>query len=101
MAIAQLLGEALALSHEMLTLSEQGDWVGVIELEPKRREKLNQALSRKAALNESDAGHIRDILALDKTLIQRGIEARAAVAAELGQMQLGKKVSQAYRSVGK
>lgn len=100
MAIARLLDEALDLSREMLALSEKGDWNRVIELEPQRRDKINRALARRTTLNESDAGTIRDILALDKTLIRRGIEAREAVAAEIGQMRLGRKVSQAYRSVG-
>ena len=101
MAIAPLLDEALTLSREMLALSEQGDWVRIIELEPRRRERIDRAFSRKSALNETDAGLIRDILKLDKSLIQRTIEARDSVAAELAQMRLGRKVSQAYRAVGK
>lgn len=100
MSIAQLLDEALNLSREMLERSEQGDWARVIELEPRRREKLDLALTRKSALNETDAGRIRDILKLDKSLIRRGIQARDSVADELTQMRIGRKVSQAYRAVG-
>ena len=100
MAARQLLDEALALSREMLTLGEQGEWERVIELEPQRREMLHRAFARQGPLNETDAGRIRDILKLDKSLIQCGIQARDAVAGELSQMRLGKKVAQAYRAVG-
>jgi hypothetical protein len=99
MAESNLLDECLELSQRMLNLSEQDDWESIVDLEVRRREKLNRVFSRRPTLSERDVGRVRDILAVDKTLIERGTVARDAVAEEISRMQLGRKVSQAYRSV--
>jgi hypothetical protein len=96
----QLLDQALRLSRRMGELGAEGQWQQVIELESTRSALLEQAFARRAPADEVTARQIHAILAADKQLMSLGVEARDEAAAELAQMQRGRKCQQAYRSIG-
>jgi len=96
----QLLDQALQLSQRMAELGANGEWQQVIDLESQRSAVLNSAFDVAAKADEATARQIHAILAVDKQLLNLGVVARDEAAAELGQMQRGRKVKQAYRSAG-
>ena len=94
----QLLDQALTLSRQMLALGEEGQWNDVIELEVQRREVLERAFATRNQVNESLAQRVREILDLDKGLMEMSLKVRDEVAAELGQFNRSRKASSAYRA---
>lgn len=96
----QLLDEAVAMSQRMAALGDAGEWDEVVELEPKRREILQEAFATKDPIDETLARRVREILDLDKSLIEKSLEARDSIASELGQTSKGRKVVHAYHAVG-
>lgn len=82
----------------MKELGDQGQWADVIELEPQRRAVLEQAFATRAPVDETLAQRVREILDLDKLLMERSLQVRDEVAAELGQFNKSRKASQAYRA---
>lgn len=94
----QLLDRALEMSRRMKELGDQGQWADVIELEPQRRAVLEQAFATRAPVDETLAQRVREILDLDKLLMERSLQVRDEVAAELGQFNKSRKASQAYRA---
>lgn len=96
----QLLDQALQLSQQMAELGAAGEWQQVIDLEPRRSALLHSALDVPAKADEATARQITAILAVDKQLMSLGVAARDETAVELGQMQRGRKVNQAYRNAG-
>lgn len=94
----ELLNQALQVTREMTTLGDAGEWVAVMEIEPRRRALLEQAFSSQSPADEQTIGCINEILALDKELMRLGEMVRGQLAGELGQMQKGRKGAQAYRS---
>lgn len=96
----QLLDEALSLSQRMAESGAAGDWQQVIELETRRSALLSDAFDAAAPADEFTVRQIGAILAADKRLMGLGVTARDEAAAELAQMQRGRKVKQAYRDAG-
>ncbi len=96
----ELIDETLFLTERMLACGQQGDWAQVIDLERERRARLGQLFAVDAAVDGATAQRLRDILDLDRRLIQLGAQVRDAVAAELSNAQLGRKVTRAYHSSG-
>jgi hypothetical protein len=96
----QLLDQALQLSMRMADLGAEGAWAEVVALESQRSELLQQAFEVPGSPDEAMTGKIQAILAADKRLMHFGATARDQVAAELAQMQRGRKVQQAYRDAG-
>jgi len=96
----QLLNDALEMSRRMASFGDIGDWDAVIELEPERRNLLEQAFSTHAPADELVAERVRAILDLDKRLMAQSIEARDRVADELSQSSKGRKATSAYQSAG-
>ena len=96
----QLLNDALEMSRRMASFGDIGDWDAVIELEPERRNLLEQAFSTHAPADELVAERVRAILDLDKRLMAQSIEARDRVADELSQASKGRKATSAYQSAG-
>ena len=96
----QLLDQALQLSQRMAELGAAGEWQQVIELEPQRSAVLHSAFDVDAKADETTAQQVSAILAVDRRLMNLGVVARDQAAVELGQMQRGRKVKQAYRSAG-
>lgn len=94
----QLLDDALAMSRQMVELGDVGDWEAVIALEPARRELLEQAFATHAPADEFITERVRAILDLDRSLMQRTVQARDAIAAELGRNREGRKAAAAYQS---
>lgn len=82
----------------MATLAAAGEWRQVIELESQRSVLLNDAFSEARPADEVTARQIRAILASDKQLMGMGVTARDEAAAELAQLQRGRKVNNAYRN---
>lgn len=97
----QLLDEAVALSQRMTELGAAGEWQQVIALETQRSALLEQAFADAARADERTARQIHAILDSDKRLMNLGVVARDEAAAEIAQMQRGRKVQQAYRDAGR
>jgi hypothetical protein len=97
----QLLNDALVMSQRMAALGEDGDWEAVIELEPQRRELLEQAFATHVPADEFVAQRVRAILDLDKRLMAQSIEARDRIAAELSQASKGRKATTAYEAAAR
>lgn len=95
---SHMLDEALAMSRRMRDLGEAGEWEKVIELEPQRRELLERVFATRQPVDESLAARVREILELDKGLMECSLRVRDQVASELGQFQRSRKVSGAYRA---
>lgn len=96
----QLLDQAVQLSIRMGDLGAQGDWAEVVALESQRSDMLQQAFAVPGRADQLTAGKIQAILEADKRLMQLGLQARDEAAAELAQMQRGRKVQRAYRDAG-
>lgn len=94
----QLLNDALEMSRRMASLGDVGDWDAVIELEPERRNLLEQAFSTHAPADELVAERVRAILDLDKRLMAQSVRARNRLADELSQSSKGRKAASAYQS---
>ena len=94
----QLLNDALDMSRRMASLGDVGDWDAVLELEPERRNLLEQAFSTHAPADELVAERVRAILDLDKRLMAQSIEARDRIADELSHTSKGRKAANAYQS---
>ena len=97
----QLLNDALGMSQRMAELGDAGEWNAVIALEPERRSLLEQAFATHAPVDEIVADRVKAILALDKRLMARSIEARDRIAEELGDTTKGRKATNAYKAAGR
>lgn len=97
----ELLTQALAVTREMAALGDAGDWLAVVEIEPRRRALLEQAFDGQGAADEQTVARINEILSIDKELMRQGEEARSRIAGELGQMHKGRKGADAYRKLGR
>lgn len=97
----QLLDDALAMSRRMAELGDDGDWEAVIELEPQRRELLEQAFATHVPADEFVAQRVRAILDLDKRLMAQSVEARERIAVELSQASKGRKATTAYEAAAR
>lgn len=97
----QLLNDALGMSQRMAELGDAGEWNAVIALEPERRSLLEQAFATHAPVDEIVADRVKAILALDKRLMARSIEARDKIAEELGDTTKGRKATNAYKAAGR
>lgn len=94
---SEALDQAVGLSMQMADLGEAGDWEKVVELENIRGQLLKRVFA--SATTSADAtmtARIKKILELDKKLISQGTDARAAIAKELSQTQVGRKATSAY-----
>lgn len=94
----QLLEQAVAMTHRMHTCGSEGLWDEVIALEPQRRALLEQAFATRAPVDERLAACVREILDVDRELMQCSLQARDRAAQELGLLNRGRKVSNAYRA---
>lgn len=100
-ARGELLDRVLDLSRRMTTAGEAGEWEQVVALEAERSPLLTAAFDRTEAVAPVEAGQIQAILACDKQLMGLTLTARDGAAAELGQLQRGRKGTQAYQSAGR
>lgn len=96
----QLLNDALAMSQRMAALGAAGDWEAVIDLEPQRRELLEQAFATHAPVDSVIAERVQGILELDRNLMMQSIEARDWVAGEISRASRGRKATNAYQAAG-
>jgi hypothetical protein len=97
----QLLDLAVDMSHRMVRLGRDGDWDAVIELEPRRREHLQEAFATRETVDAQLAHKVRRILELDRELLDLSHAARGALAGELSQTSRGRRVANAYHSVAR
>lgn len=97
----QLLNDALGMSQRMAELGDAGEWDAVIALEPERRSLLERAFATHAPVDEIVADRVKAILALDKRLMARSVEARDKIAEELGGASKGRKATSAYKAAGR
>ncbi len=93
-----LLDEALRHTHRMLELAATREWQAVVELETRRRGLLEQAFATREPLTESLAERVREILDLDKILLEASMRIRDEVGEELGQLHKGRRGTRAYRA---
>ena len=96
----QLLTEALSISRRMAELGESDQWSEVIELEAERRDLLEQAFANHLPADALVAERVKAILALDKRLMARSVDARDRIAAAIAQNAKGRKMQSAYHSAG-
>ena len=92
----QLLDQALNMSQRMVELGDAGEWDEVVELEPQRRVILEQAFATRAPIDEVLASRVRQILQLDKGLMEKSMKIRDEVAQELGHASKGRQAVNAY-----
>jgi hypothetical protein len=97
----QLLDQAVAMTHRMQACGSEGRWDEVIALEPQRRSLLEQAFATRDAVDERLAARVREILEIDKQLMQYSLKARDQAAEELGLLSRGRKGSNAYRATAR
>jgi hypothetical protein len=97
----QLLDDALAMSEQMAALADAGDWPAVIDLEPRRRQLLEQAFATRAPIDDVIAERVKAILALDKRLMALTISARDGLAAEVSRATKGRKATSAYQAASR
>ncbi len=97
----QLLSDALDMSQRMVDLGDAGEWDAVIALEPERRHLLEQAFATHAPVDDTVADRVRAILALDKHLMARSIEARDRIAEEFDHAAKGRKAANAYQAASR
>ena len=94
----QLLDRALDLTHQMLQGSEAGEWQQVIAQEQDRRQLLEQAFSTREPLSELLAAKVRQILELDKRLLEASTCEREELGGALSRYNRGSRASHAYRA---
>jgi hypothetical protein len=95
---SDLLDQALGLTYGMLENAEANEWQTVIALEARRRQMLEQAFATREPLNEELALRVREILDLDKGLLEVSTRLRDQLGGELNQMNKANRASQAYRA---
>lgn len=94
----RLLDQAVSQTHRMLTLAAEDAWQEVVALEAERRALLEQAFATREPLTESLAARVREILELDKILMEASLRVRDQVGAELGRLNRGRRGTDAYRA---
>jgi hypothetical protein len=89
----------LALTHEMLTLGRQGDWVLFSQREEERqqlsRDLFATPVPREAAAVVADC--VRRVLDIDQQLIALADEHREEAAKALKDLQKGRTAASAYK----
>jgi hypothetical protein len=93
-----LLEEAVSLTHGMIEHAEANEWQTVIDLEARRRRMLEQAFATREPLNDELAARVREILDLDKGLLEVSTRLRDELGGELNQLNKANHASQAYRA---
>ena len=101
MARHALLDRAVAMSRRMCALGGEGEWSAVIDLEPQRRELLEQAFATREPVDDDLAAKVREIMELDKGLIHLSEQAREEIAGDLSRASRGKRVTRAYHSAAR
>lgn len=94
----QLLDEAVRQTHQMLALATEDAWQEVVALEAERRALLEQAFATREPLSEPLAARVREILELDKVLMEASLRIRDEIGTELGQINRGRRGTEAYRA---
>ena len=95
---ARLLDQALSHTHRMLELAVADDWQRVVALEAERRSLLEQAFATREPLTEPLAARVREILELDKVLLEASTRLRDDIGEELAHLHRGRRGTQAYRA---
>lgn len=94
----QLFDEAVRQTHRMLALATEDAWQEVVALEAERRALLEQAFATREPLSESLAARVREILELDKVLMEASLRIRDEIGTELGRINRGRRGTEAYRA---
>ena len=92
------IDEVVAMTRRMLEMAEQGDWLALAELEPKRLEQLQGALEGKVKAPEPVRERLMALQALDRRILKLTVAARQNLTAEMSELQKGRKGAKAYRT---
>jgi hypothetical protein len=98
------LRRALRLSKAMQIAAGESEWERVVALEAERRPVIENALTGKEDSSSSRRNAeqvVREILELDRQVMHQAREARDCAADELANLNRGRRVVKAYRSVAR
>lgn len=85
-------------TREMLSLAQQGEWETVMGLQAERQQRLEAYFSSSvpAHLAEQVAAGIREILDLDRQLMELGRQGMDELARNMNGLRTGRRAQQAY-----
>lgn len=98
------LRRALQLSKAMRIAAGESEWERVVALEAERRPVIENAFTGKEDSSSSRRNAeqlVREILELDRQVMQQAGKARDSAADELANLSRGRRVVNAYRSVAR
>lgn len=96
MDIKETLGYILALSKEMLSLAEKGDWEALARVTQERTQRMH-ALENVEFTKQDAYDLLNQIKNVNDQIIVYGTQAREQTVSQLRTLQVGKKANHAYK----
>ena len=95
----------LSLTQAMLLAAEAGDWEEVVNIEVQRQLALKGldvtiSFPEEGVSVDIIAGHIREILSLNKRIIDLSEQGKVKLAQAMGGLHQGRKAANAYHELG-
>jgi hypothetical protein len=99
--VRRQLGAILELSRAMLAAADREEWEPLVTMETQRRRALEALFSGEGVMQVSGVPDgVRELLALDRRIIDRGEHLRQQVFQELGRIDQGRRAVRAYQAGG-
>lgn len=101
MRSAELQG-IVAMTRTMLAKAQAGEWAQVMRMELERQERVQAffAIEVPEEENERVAQAIREILEMDRRMIDLGHQGQDALSRKINDLQAGRRAKQAYSACG-
>ena len=96
------LSEIRSLTSRMLELSDAESWAEIADLEASRSHIIHSFFDEAPTVDEAPtiASTIKEVLDVDRRIIERGEAARSAVVSEMRGVSKGFRAVQAYDNTG-
>lgn len=92
----------VAMSRAMLNRAQRGEWEEVMRMQGERQERLEAYFAAlvPAQLADQVAAGIREILDLDRRIMELGRRGMDALAGEMNGLRAGRQAQKAYGAIG-
>jgi hypothetical protein len=97
---SDMIEQILAVSREMVTLAERGEWERVEVLQQERQQLIKDVFPLDASRIDQDFASetIQAILDLDKQLLQLALAQQKEIGTVLGKLNQGRQATKAYHT---
>jgi len=90
--------DILVLSRKMLDDADKGEWEHIIDMQAQRQQLMNDFFATPVPKTDAEyvANGIREMLDLDKVLIEHSKQAMNGLSSDMKKLHKGSKAQQAY-----